>query len=93
MPAKSQAQRAYLNMKFGHDWVVRHHFNNKGKLPAHVGKKAKKSKGTFTPAHPHKPISHKPVSHGPISHKPISHHTAKPHLIGAKADKDCYGCM
>lgn len=43
MPAKSQAQRAYLNMKFGHSWVKEHHFDNKGKLPYHVssGKKAK----------------------------------------------------
>jgi hypothetical protein len=36
MPAVSQAQRAYLNMKFGHGWVKRHHFDNPGKLPAHV---------------------------------------------------------
>lgn len=36
MPAKSQAQRAYLNMKFGHAWVKRHHFDNKGHLPEHV---------------------------------------------------------
>jgi hypothetical protein len=36
MPAKSQAQRAYLNQKFGHAWVKRHHFDNSGKLPAHV---------------------------------------------------------
>jgi hypothetical protein len=36
MPAKSQAQRAYLNMKFGHAWVKKHHFDNKGKLPLHV---------------------------------------------------------
>ena len=36
MPAKSQAQRAYLNAKFGHAWVKEHHFDNKGKLPAHV---------------------------------------------------------
>ena len=43
MPAKSQAQRAYLNAKFGHAWVKEHHFDNKGKLPKHVGKKAKKS--------------------------------------------------
>jgi hypothetical protein len=40
MPAKSQAQRALLNAKFGHAWVRRHHFDNKGKLPAKVkGKK------------------------------------------------------
>jgi hypothetical protein len=36
MPAKSQAQRAFLNMKFGHAWVQKHHFANKGKLPEHV---------------------------------------------------------
>jgi hypothetical protein len=39
MPAESQAQRAYLNMKFGHDWVKQHHFDNTGKLPQRVGKK------------------------------------------------------
>jgi len=38
MPAVSQAQRAYLNMKFGHAWVKRHHFDNKGPLPEHVRK-------------------------------------------------------
>ena len=35
MPAVSQAQRAYLNLKKGHQWVKKHHFNNKGKLPQH----------------------------------------------------------
>jgi hypothetical protein len=35
MPAVSQAQRALLNQKFGHKWVKKHHFDNKGKLPAH----------------------------------------------------------
>lgn len=46
MPAKSQAQRAYLNAKFGHEWVKAHGFDNAGKLPGHVPKKkkAKKSK-------------------------------------------------
>ena len=44
MPAKSQSQRALLNAKFGHEWVKKHHFDNKGKLPAHVAKKSK-SKG------------------------------------------------
>ncbi len=42
MPAKSQAQRALLNAKFGHDWVKKHHFDNKGKLPARVAKKKTK---------------------------------------------------
>ncbi len=44
MPAKSQAQRAYLNAKFGHAWVKAHGFDNRGKLPAHVGKKKSKRK-------------------------------------------------
>jgi len=44
MPAKSQAQRAYLNAKFGHAWVKKHGFDNKGKLPKHVAKKKRESK-------------------------------------------------
>ena len=44
MPAVSQAQRAYLNMHFGHAWVKEHHFDNKGKLPAHVKPKKKAKK-------------------------------------------------
>jgi hypothetical protein len=41
MPAQSQAQRAYLYMKFGKAWMKKHHFDNKGKLPAHVERVAK----------------------------------------------------
>lgn len=44
MPAKSQAQRAYLEMHFGREWVKRHGFDNKGKLPKHVKKKSKSRK-------------------------------------------------
>jgi len=33
MPVKSEAQRRCLNAKFGHKWVKKHHFDNKGKLP------------------------------------------------------------
>ena len=33
MPARSEAQRRYLNAKFGHAWVKAHHFDNPGKLP------------------------------------------------------------
>lgn len=36
MPAVSQAQREFLNARFGHAWVKRHHFDNPGPLPAHV---------------------------------------------------------
>jgi hypothetical protein len=43
MPAQSEAQRRYLNMKFGHAWVKRHGFDNKGKLPKHVKKKRRKA--------------------------------------------------
>ena len=39
MPAQSEAQRRYLNMRFGHKWVKKHGFDNKGKLPAHAPKK------------------------------------------------------
>ncbi len=46
MPAKSQAQRAYLNSKFGHAWVKKHHFDNKGKLPARVKGKSRGKKGS-----------------------------------------------
>ena len=44
MPARSQAQRALLNAKFGHAWVKAHGFDNKGKLPKHVAKKKKAKK-------------------------------------------------
>lgn len=36
MPARSEAQRRFLNWKFGHAWVEQHHFDNKGSLPARV---------------------------------------------------------
>lgn len=44
MPARSSAQRRYLNAKFGHAWVKEHHFDNKGKLPEHVGKPKTKTR-------------------------------------------------
>ena len=45
MPARSEAQRRYLNANMGHAWVKEHHFDNKGKLPARVKKaKGKKKK-------------------------------------------------
>ncbi len=43
MPAKSEAQRKYLNSKFGHDWVKEHGFDTKGKLPDRVKPKGKKT--------------------------------------------------
>jgi hypothetical protein len=36
MPAVSQAQRGYLASKFGPEWMKKHHFDNKGKLPKHA---------------------------------------------------------
>jgi len=42
MPAKSEAQRRYLNAKFGHKWVKKHHFDNAGKLPKHVKPKKRR---------------------------------------------------
>lgn len=44
MPAKSEAQRKALNAKFGHDWVKKHHFDNKGKLPARAKPKKRGKK-------------------------------------------------
>ncbi len=61
MPAKSQAQRELLNAKFGHAWVKRHHFDNKGKLPAHV----KKGKKRMAKKHKHT---------GPVTHDDMHDH-------------------
>lgn len=36
-PAVSEAQRRYLNVTKGHDWVKSHEFDNEGKLPEYVG--------------------------------------------------------
>jgi hypothetical protein len=44
MPAVSQAQRGFLFHKFGKKWCKKHHFNNKGELPAHHEKDEKKKK-------------------------------------------------
>lgn len=44
MPAKSQAQRRFLNWKFGHKWVKKHGFANKGKLPKRVKRRKGKKK-------------------------------------------------
>jgi len=43
MPAKSQAQRGFLAVHFGPDWMKEHHFANKGKLPERVGPKPTES--------------------------------------------------
>ncbi len=37
MPAKSQAQRAFIYATKGKAFAEAHHFDNKGKLPEHVG--------------------------------------------------------
>jgi hypothetical protein len=42
MPARSQAQRELLNARFGHAWVKRHGFDNKGKLPEHAAARRRK---------------------------------------------------
>lgn len=38
MPAVSQAQRSYLNARFGHAWVKKHGFDNPGKLPRYAAR-------------------------------------------------------
>lgn len=49
MPSVSQSQRAYLAKHMGVEWMRAHGFDNRGKLPARVGKKKKKRKrkGTY----------------------------------------------
>ena len=37
-PAVSQAQREFVYAHFGPAWAARHHYNNKGHLPARKGK-------------------------------------------------------
>ena len=39
MPARSQAQRRWAYGVKGAKWARKHHFNNKGKLPARVKKR------------------------------------------------------
>jgi hypothetical protein len=39
MPARSQAQRRWAYGAMGKKWAKRHHFNNKGKLPARKRRK------------------------------------------------------
>ncbi len=46
MPARSEAQRRYLNAKFGHEWVKRHDFDNKGRLPKRSKRPQKRGKGS-----------------------------------------------
>lgn len=41
MPAKSQKQRAFIYATKGKKWAKAHHFDNPGKLPKRVKKKAK----------------------------------------------------
>jgi hypothetical protein len=44
MPARSQAQRAFIFATKGEAFARKHHFDNRGKLPAHAPKrKGKKS--------------------------------------------------
>ena len=37
MPAKSEAQRKLIYARFGAAFARKHHFDNKGPLPARVG--------------------------------------------------------
>lgn len=64
MPAKSQAQRKFLNWKFGHGWVKKHHFDTKGALPAraaHAIHEPAHHEHGFHEHHIHEPRLH---SHG-----------------------------
>lgn len=48
MPTKSEAQRKYLNAKFGHKWVKKHHFDNTDDLPARARKIRRGKKRKFS---------------------------------------------
>jgi len=50
MPARSEAQRKYLYSKFGPAWAKRHHFDNAGALPKHVGGPAREAQRRRTMA-------------------------------------------
>lgn len=43
-PSRSEAQRRFIFARKGKKWAKAHGFDNKGKLPARVGKKKKKAK-------------------------------------------------
>ena len=44
MPLQSKAQGRFLNARFGHDWVEKHHFGGSQKgLPQHVKAQAGKT--------------------------------------------------
>jgi hypothetical protein len=45
MPAKSEAQRKFLNARLGHEWVKKHGFDTKGKLPPRVRRRGRAKKG------------------------------------------------
>lgn len=93
MPAKSEAQRSLLNAKFGHAWVKKHHFDNKGKLPMKL-KKVHKHTG---------PIVHSDMTSilngkgGKDKHAHPSHHAANkaagmPEGMQPKGGYDGGGC-
>lgn len=44
MPAKSEAQRRWAFGVKGKAWARRHHFNNKGKLPARASRRRRKKR-------------------------------------------------
>lgn len=46
MPARSEAQRRFLNARKGHAWVKAHGFDNKGKLPKRSKPPAKRGKAS-----------------------------------------------
>jgi len=43
LPVKSEAQRRLLYARFGAAWVRAHHFDQKGKLPAHARRRKPKT--------------------------------------------------
>jgi hypothetical protein len=98
MPAKSEAQRRYLNAEFGHEWVKEHHFDNTGPLPKKKGKKvshekhghAKKKKhtGKISPKHGFKSLGSDKLAHS--SHAAMNKAQGTPRGFNA-GEHDQYG--
>lgn len=103
MPAKSEAQRRLLNARFGHAWVKRHHFDNKGPLPERVGGKTmhkahsrnhhmprhvKTHKGGLDAHHTHSAMNKKHGTPAGFAPDPDSHHMG--HAKTSHLGKNCY---
>lgn len=92
MPAVSEAQRRKLNATFGHKWVRRHHFDNRGKLPERVGEQTKEGSLMLAVAAQaaEQPFIEKLASDASISEELIRHLAARCNLAVVPFVKAAY---